>query len=324
MPNNLTIVEAVNQAMSQEMERDKNVLLLGEDVGIDGGVFRASQGLYKRFGEKRVIDTPLSESGIVGISIGLALAGFKPIAEIQFMGFLYPAFDQLISHASRYRWRTRGQKSVPMVVRMPYGAGIKAPEHHSESTEAILAHTPGLKTVVPSNPFDAKGLLVSAIRDPDPVIFLEPTKLYRSIKQEIPEELYTVELGKAKTVKEGDDLTIIAWGAMLWPSLEAANEYKNVSIEVLDLRTVYPMDINAIVESVKKTGRCIVVHEAPRTCGVGAEISALASESDLLSLEAPIERVTGFDTIVPLAKNEHYYLPNKQRIMKAIEKTMGF
>ncbi len=325
MANNLTIVEAINQAMQQEMEKDESVLLLGEDVGVDGGVFRASQGLLQKFGALRVIDTPLAESGIVGVSIGLALNGFKPIAEIQFSGFFYPAFDQLVSHAGRYRNRTRGHRTVPMVVRMPCSGGIKAPEHHSESVEAFLAHMPGIKTVMPSTPYDAKGLLVSAIRDPDPVVFLEPTRIYRAIRQEVPEELYTVPLSEAQKMAEGDDVTIVAWGSMVRVAQEAAQALsQKYSVEVVDLRTIYPMDLDTVIESVKKTGRCIVVHEAPRTCGFGAEVSALVSESDLLELQAPVERVTGFDTVMPLAKSEHFYLPNAQRVMAAVEKVMGF
>lgn len=325
MTQNITLVEALNLALMQEMEKDKSVLLLGEDVGVDGGVFRASQGLLKKFGEERVIDTPLAESGIVGVSIGLALNGFKPIAEIQFSGFLYPALDQLISHAGRYRNRTRGQRSVPMVVRMPCLGGIRAPEHHSESVEAYLAHTPGIKTVMPSNPYDAKGLLISAIRDPDPVIFLEPTKLYRSVKQEVQEEEYVVPLEKANVVQQGEDITLIAWGSMVRVALESAVAVsKDYSVEVIDLRTIYPMDIDTIVDSVQKTGRCVIVHEAPKTCGFGAEISSLLNEHDLLSLKAPIERVTGFDTVMPLAKSEQYYIPNTQRVIAAMKKAMEF
>ncbi|MBI4044512.1 MAG: alpha-ketoacid dehydrogenase subunit beta [Candidatus Diapherotrites archaeon] len=325
MPNNLTIVEAINQAMMQEMEKDKMVLLLGEDVGVDGGVFRASQGLLQKFGPERVIDTPLAESGIVGVSIGLALNGFKPIAEIQFSGFIYPALDQLISHAGRYRNRTRGQRTVPMVVRAPCSGGIKAPEHHSESVEAFFAHTPGLKTVMPSNPVDAKGLLISAIRDPDPVVFLEPTKLYRSIRQEVPKEEYVVPLEKASVMQEGQDVTVIAWGTMVKAALETAQALsEKYSVEVIDLRTIYPMDIDTIVGSVQKTGRCVIVHEAPRTCGFGAEISSLLNEHDLLSLKAPVERVTGFDTVMPLAKSEQYYIPSIQRVSAAVKKAMEF
>ncbi len=322
----LTIVEAVNNAMDLEMQRDKNVVVLGEDVGLDGGVFRATQGLLKKFGEQRVIDTPLSESGIVGVSIGMAANGLKPIAEIQFSGFVWPAFDQLSSHAARLRNRTRGQITCPIVVRMPSFGGIKAPEHHSESVEALLAQTPGLKVVIPSTPFDAKGLLIAAIRDPDPVMFLEPIKIYRAIREEVPQEPYMIPLGKAKIVKEGKDVTIISYGAMMRQAISAAQiaGQKGIDAEVIDLRSIVPLDVDTINGSVKKTGRCIVVHEGPRTCGVGAEISALINENDLLELHAPVERVTGFDTIMPLAKMEHYYLPNDSRIMHAIEKVMNF
>ena len=322
----LTIVEAVNAALLQEMERDEKVLVLGEDVGIDGGVFRATQGLFKKFGANRVIDTPLSESGIVGVSIGLAANGFKPVAEIQFSGFMPPAFDQLISHASRLRNRTRGKITCPIVVRMPSFGGIKAPEHHSESVESLLAQVPGLKVVVPSTPYDAKGLLVSAIHDPDPVMFLEPIKIYRAIREEVPEQGYSVPIGKAKIAMEGKDVTIISFGAMMRPALEAAQiaAQKNIGVEVIDLRSIVPLDIDTINGSVHKTGRCVVVHEAPRTCGIGAEISALVTENDLLDLIAPVERVTGFDTVMPLAKNEQHYLPNSKRILAGIEKVMNY
>lgn len=322
----LTIVEAVNAAILQEMERDEKVVVLGEDVGVDGGVFRATQGLFKKFGEKRVIDTPLSESGIVGVSIGLAANGFKPVAEIQFSGFMPPAFDQLSSHAARLRNRTRGKITCPIVVRMPSFGGIKAPEHHSESVESLLAQVPGLKVVVPSTPFDAKGLLVSAIRDPDPVMFLEPIKIYRSIKEEVPEQGYTIPLGKAKIARDGKDVTLVSFGAMMRPALEAAQiaTQKNIGVEVIDLRSIAPLDIDTINESVKKTGRCVIVHEGPRMCGIGAEISALVTENDLLDLIAPVERVTGFDTVMPLAKNEQYYLPNAQRIVAGIEKVVNY
>ncbi|MEK6941321.1 MAG: alpha-ketoacid dehydrogenase subunit beta [archaeon] len=322
----LTIVEAVNAAILQEMERDEKVVVLGEDVGVDGGVFRATQGLFKKFGEKRVIDTPLSESGIVGVSIGLAANGFKPVAEIQFSGFMPPAFDQLSSHAARLRNRTRGKITCPIVVRMPSFGGIKAPEHHSESVESLLAQVPGLKVVVPSTPFDAKGLLVSAIRDPDPVMFLEPIKIYRSIKEDVPEQGYTIPLGKAKIARDGKDVTLVSFGAMMRPALEAAQiaTQKNIGVEVIDLRSIAPLDIDTINESVKKTGRCVVVHEGPRMCGIGAEISALVTENDLLDLIAPVERVTGFDTVMPLAKNEQYYLPNAQRIVAGIEKVVNY
>ncbi len=319
----MTMVEALNLALKQEMSKDKSVIVLGEDVGIDGGVFRVTEGLYKKFGPKRVIDTPLAESGIVGTSIGLALGGLKPIAEIQFSGFIYPAFDQLISHASRIRNRSRGLHSAQMVVRAPYGGGIRALEHHSESMEALFIHTPGLKVVMPSTPYDAKGLLVSSIRDPDPVIFFESEKLYRSIKQEVPTKEFTIPLGKAAIRKEGSDVTIITWGAMTVPSLSAAAK-SNYSIEVIDLRTLSPFDIETVINSVKKTGRAIVVHEAPRTAGLGAEIVAQINEKALLDLQAPVERVTGYDTIFPLAKLENYYLPDVKKVTEAIERVMKF
>ena len=322
----LNIVQAVNQGLQQEMERNPNVVILGEDVGRDGGVFRVTEGLLERFGEDRVIDTPLSESGIVGISIGMAVYGLVPVAEIQFMGFLYAAMEQLISHASRIRTRSRGRYHCPMVVRTPYGAGIHAPEHHSESTEAMLVHTPGLKVVAPSSPYEAKGLLISAIRDPDPVIFLEPAKIYRAIKEDVPDEAYAIPLGIARRVREGDDLTMISWGAMLRPTVEAATHAatEGISAEVIDLRTLSPMDSEAILASVRKTGRVVVVHEAPRTGGLGGEIAALIAERALDSLKAPIARVTGFDTAVPLLRMEDYYLPNKERVLQAIHHVMEF
>ena len=319
----LNIVESINLALNQEMAKDKDVVILGEDVGVDGGVFRVTDGLFKKF-PNRVFDTPLAESGIIGAAIGMAVYGLKPVAEVQFSGFMYPGFDQLISHASRIRTRSRGRYSCPIVVRTPCGGGIRALEHHSESTEAIFIHTPGLKVVEPSNPYDAKGLLISSIRDPDPVIFFEPMRVYRAIKQEVPEEEYNIELGKANVVKEGNDLTIITWGAMVRDVLKINEEIKNkYDIEIIDLRTLSPFDIDAIITSVKKTGRALVVHEAPKTLGLGAEIVAQINEKALLSLEAPVLRVTGFDTIFPLAKLENYYLPTN-RIKKGIEKVMNF
>ena len=319
----LNIVEALNLALQQEMSKDKDVVVLGEDVGVDGGVFRVTEGLFKKF-PTRVFDTPLAESGIIGASIGMAVYGLKPVAEVQFSGFMYPGFDQLISHASRIRTRSRGRYSCPIVIRTPCGGGIRALEHHSESTEAIFIHTPGLKVVEPSNPYDAKGLLISSIRDPDPVIFFEPMRVYRAIKQEVPEEEYTIELGKASIVKEGNDLTVITWGAMVRDVLKINEEIKNkYDLEIIDLRTLSPFDIDTIINSVKKTGRAIIVHEAPKTLGLGAEIVAQINEKALLSLEAPVFRVTGFDTIFPLAKLENYYLPTN-RIKKNIEKVMNF
>lgn len=318
----LTMVEALNLALKQEMSKDKRVIILGEDVGIDGGVFRVTDGLMKEFGEERVIDTPLSESGIVGTSIGLAVNGMKPVAEVQFFGFMYPAFDQLISHASRIRNRSRGRFTAPLVVRTPYGGGVKALEHHSESMEAIYVHTPGLKVVIPSRPYNAKGLLISAIRDPDPVIFLEPTKVYRSVKEEVPEEEYVIPLGKAEVVKPGKDVTVICYGSMVKMALETVLNL-NVDAEVVDLQTLSPLDTETIINSVKKTGRAVVIHEAPRTCGLGAEIISRINEQAFKSLKSPVARVTGYDIIPPLPKLEDYYLPSPKKLVNAIKKVMG-
>lgn len=320
----ITIVEAVNLALKKELKKDKSVVVLGEDVGVDGGVFRATDGLQKIYGEKRVMDTPLAESGIVGTSIGMAIGGLRPVAEIQFSGFVYPAFDQLISHASRIRTRTRGNLSCPLVVRTPYSGGIRALEHHSESMEAIYRHTPGLKVVLPSNPYDTKGLLTAAIRDPDPVIFLEPKRVYRAIKLEVPEKDYVIPLGKANVVQEGSDITVISYGGSMYETKKAIAEIKDVSVELIDLRTVSPLDTETIINSVKKTGRCVVVHEGPRSCGIAAEVIARINEKALTSLEAPVERVTGFDTIVPLYKMEWDYIPDPFRIKKAIAKVMNY
>ncbi|MAF36823.1 alpha-ketoacid dehydrogenase subunit beta [archaeon] len=318
----LNMVDAINLALAQEMQKDKSVILLGEDVGEDGGVFRVTDGLAKRFGNHRVLDTPIAESGIIGASIGMAIAGLKPIPEIQFEGFLAPAFDQLISHASRIRYRSQGHYHVPMVVRSPIGGGVKALEHHSDSPETYLVHTPGLKVVIPSSPYDAKGLLISAIRDPDPVIFFEPKRIYRAIKEDVPKKEYTIPIGKAKVVKKGSDITLITYGASVKTSLEAVGSMSDVDVEVIDLRTLSPLDTNTIVSSVQKTGKAIIVHEAPKTLGVGAEIVALLNEKALYSLEAPIERVTGFDTVVPLRKFEHFYTVNAQRIIDGIVRVM--
>jgi len=308
------------------MEKDPRLVVLGEDVGQNGGVFRATKGLLQDFGENRVVDTPLSESAIVGVAIGMAAYGLIPIVEIQFMGFIYGAMEQLISHAARIRTRTRGRYHCPIVVRTPYGAGIHAPEHHSESIEALFVHTPGLKVVVPSTPYETKGLLISSIRDPDPVIFMEPARIYRAIKEEVPDEEYSIPLGQARVVVEGNDITLIAWGAMLQPTLQAAEivQEEGIEPEVIDLRTLYPLDTEAIIESVKKTKRAVVIHEAPRSCGLGAEVIAQINEEALLHLEAPVERVTGFDTVIPLPKMEHHYLPDAKRVVDAIEKVMGF
>jgi pyruvate dehydrogenase E1 component beta subunit len=320
------LVEAINRGLMEEMERDSSVVILGEDVGREGGVFRVTDGLQAKFGEERVIDTPLAESGIVGTAFGMAVKGLRPVAEIQFEGFLPPAMDQIMSHISRIRTRSRGRFTCPLVIRSPFGGGIHAPEHHSDSPEAIFIHTPGIKVVIPASPYDAKGLIKAAIRDPDPILFFEPKRIYRAIKEEVPDEEYTVPIGKAKMVREGKDITIVSWGAMVRESLRAAEmvEKEGIQAEVIDLRTLSPMDEDAFLNSVRKTGRAIIVQEAPRTCGLGAEISARISEKALLSLEAPVERITGFDTIVPLLKLESHYFPSPERIVRGIRKVMKF
>lgn len=320
---NLTLVQAINLALVQEMERDDRVVLLGEDVGPNGGVFRVTEGLHKRFGGHRVVDTPLAESGIIGTSIGLAMAGLRPIPEIQFEGFLGPAYDQLCSHAARMRTRTRGAFTVPMTVRVPVGGGIHAPELHSDSPEAIYAHQPGIKVVMPASPYDAKGLLLSAIRDPDPVIFFEPKRIYRAFREEVPEDEYTIPIGEARVVCEGEELTMVSWGASVIQCMQAI-EKSGRSIELIDLRTIYPFDMETVAASVKKTGRAVVVHEAPKTCGFGAEIAAGIMEECFLSLEAPVQRVAGFDTIMPYYKLELEYLPEAERIGLAVEETLAY
>ena len=320
---NLTLVQAVRDGLKSEMGRDDDVIVLGEDVGENGGVFRATEGLYEEFGEDRVIDTPLAESGIVGTSIGMAAYGLRPVPEIQFSGFMYPAFDQIVSHAARLRNRSRGQFTCPMVVRAPYGGGIRAPEHHAESKEAIYVHEAGLKVVVPSTPYDTKGLLAASIRDPDPVIFLEPKLIYRAFREDVPEEPYTVELGEAAIRREGSDVSVFTWGAMTRPTLEAAESVAEdgIECEVVDMRTLSPMDTETVVESFKKTGRAVVVHEAPKTGGLAGEITATIQEEALYYQEAPINRVTGFDVPYPLYALEDYYLPEDTRIEDAIRET---
>lgn len=322
----INIVEAVNHALREEMKRDERVVVLGEDVGVNGGVFRATVGLLDEFGNERVIDTPLSENGIVGCAIGMAVYGLRPVVEIQFMGFIYYILNHIICHASRLRTRSRGRFTVPLVVRAPYGAGIKAPEHHSESTEALFTHIPGIKVVVPSTPKDAKGLLISAIRDPDPVIFLEPKRIYRAVKEDVPYEEYTIPIGKARVVKEGKDISIICWGAMVTVAEAVSKKAgeKGVDAEIIDLRTLSPLDNDAIISSVEKTGRVLIVHEAPKTCGLGAEIAAIINEKALLSLKAPVLRVTGQDVVVPLPQSEDYYIPSVARILKALKYVMEF
>jgi pyruvate dehydrogenase E1 component beta subunit len=324
--DSLRLVEAVRDGLSAELSRDADVVVLGEDVGKNGGVFRATDGLYEEFGEDRVIDTPLSECGIVGSSIGLALNGLRPVPEIQFLGFGYPAFDQIVNHAARLRSRSLGRYNVPMTIRTPYGGGIQAPEHHSESTEAFFAHYPGIKVVVPSTPADAKGLLASAIRDPDPVLFLEPARLYRSFTAPVPTGEHTAPLGEAVVRREGTDVSLFAWGAIVRDTLDAAEALaaEGIDCEVVDLRTLSPMDKDTAVASLDRTGRGVVVHEAPRMAGLGAEIVSTLQEEALLTLEAPIERVTGFDIPFPLYQLEDFYLPGAERIADAVRKVAAF
>ena len=318
----MNVVDAVKAALRNELKRDKRVLVMGEDVGKNGGVFRCTDGLYDEFGPERLVDTPLSEPGIVSTAIGLAVNGMRPVAEIQFSGFIYAPFDQLISHAAKIRLRSSGRFSCPLVVRAPYGGGIRALELHCDSVEAIMAHVPGLKVVIPSCPYDTKGLLISAIRDPDPVIFLEPMRVYRAIKEEVPDKEYTIPIGKAEVEQEGSDLTVISYGAMLKYTKEAL-EKSDYSAEIINLRTISPLDTETIINSVQKTGRCVIVNEAPKTCGFAAEIIARINEKAFFNLEAPIERVTGYDCAFPLAKLEEYYLPDEKRILKAVNKVMS-
>ena len=317
----LTMVQAINQALSQEMARDERVVLLGEDVGRDGGVFRVSEGLLERFGAERVIDTPLSESGIVGAAIGMAAYGLRPVAEIQFMGFIYAALDQLYSHAARLRTRSRGRFTCPLVVRTPYGAGIKAPEMHEESSEALLCHLPGIKVVVPSGPYSAKGLLLAAIRDPDPVVFLEPTRLYRMLREEVPEGDYTIPLGVARIVQPGRDVTVVAWGSMLERVLETETPH---SVELIDPQTLTPFDWETLLASVGKTGRLVIVHEAVKSGGFGAEIAAAVAEEAILQLRAPVLRVTAPDVVLPLPRLIDNYLPTTEQIRAAIDDVMRY
>lgn len=320
MANTLNIVQAINQALMEEMENDETVVVYGEDVGLEGGVFRATVDLQKKFGKERVFDSPLAESAIASTAVGMAINGLKPVVEMQFSGFVYPAFNQIISHIARMRNRSRGRYNLPMVIRTPYGGGIRALEHHSESLEAVFAHIPGLKVVIPSTPYDAKGLLIAAIRDPDPVLFWEPKRIYRAFKQEVPEGAYEIPIGKAKILQEGDDITIVTWGAMVRDVQKAVDLIKDEGIrpEIIDLRTISPMDRDSFVESVKKTGRILVVHEAPKSFGTGAEIISIVNEKAFLYLEAPPTRLTGFDTTFPLPRGEKHYIPSPERIAKTI------
>ncbi len=319
----LTLVEAINLALAQEMERDDRFMLIGQDIGINGGVFRVTEGLHERFGCTRVVDAPLAESGIIGTSIGLAMGGLRPIPEIQFEGFLGPAYDQICTHAARMRSRTRGGLTVPLTIRVPIGGGIHAPELHSDSPEAIFTHNPGMKVVMPASPYDAKGLLISAIRDPDPVIFFEPKRIYRAFREEVPEAEYTVPIGKARVVREGGEMTMVSWGATVVQCMNAI-EASGRDIELIDLRTINPLDMDTVAASVNKTGRAIIAHEAPMTCGIGAELSARIMEQCFLNLQAPVQRVTGFDTIMPYYKLELDYLPDAERIGKAIAETAAY
>jgi pyruvate dehydrogenase E1 component beta subunit len=320
----VNLAQALNGALDSALRSDDRVILLGEDIGRTGGVFRITDGLQERHGVDRVVDTPVAESGIVGAAFGMAVAGMRPVAELQFLGFSYPAYDQVINHVARIRNRSNHRFTAPMVIRIPYGGGIGAAEHHSESTEEIYAHIPGLKVVVPSTPRDARGLLLSAIEDPDPVIFLEPIRLYRAVKEEIPEIYYRIEIGPVRVERSGDDVTLVSWGAMMKETRAAASQLESagVSVEVIDVHTLAPLDRAGIASSIDKTGRAVVIHEAPLTAGFGAEIAATIAERCLFSLKAPVERVTGWDTVFPLKRSEGHYLPSVGRIVAAAHKTL--
>ncbi|MFS0689226.1 alpha-ketoacid dehydrogenase subunit beta [Sporosarcina sp. 179-K 8C2 HS] len=322
----MTMIQAINSGMETMLEEDERTIIMGEDIGKNGGVFRATEGLVEKFGEDRVVDTPLSEAGIIGTSIGLAINGFRPVAEIQFLGFIYPAYEQIMTHVSRIRMRTMGNFTVPMVIRAPYGAGIRAPEIHSDSTESLFTHMPGIKVVCPSGPYDAKGLLIAAMEDPDPVLVLEPMRSYRAQREDVPVGKYTVEIGKGNIVCEGTDVTIIAWGAMVTVAEKAAEQAKEmgISCEIIDLRTLYPIDRDIIAQSVQKTTRAVIVHEAQSTGGLGNDIVSIINDTSFLYLRAPIERVTGFDVPVPLFALENHYLPTPARVLKGIEKVFHF
>ena len=322
----MNLVQAINDALDIMLREDKSVLVYGEDVGVEGGVFRVTEGLQLKHGSERVFDSPLAESAIAGTALGMAIAGLKPVIEMQFDGFVYPAMNQILSHISRFRNRTRGKFSVPSVIRIPYGGGINALEHHSESPEAYFGHTPGLKVVIPSTPYDAKGLLIAAIEDPDPVIFMEPKRIYRAIKQEVPEEKYSIPLGKAKVLNAGEQLTVIAYGAMIREAQKAIAlaKQKGWSVELIDLRSIYPVDRDTIRESVRKTGRVLIVTEAAQSYGPAAELMAIVTEEAFLSLEAPPTRLTGFDTVIPLPLGEKYYLLSPQRIFHEISKLIRY
>lgn len=323
----LNMVQAINLGLEQEMARDDSVVLLGQDIGVDGGVFRVTDGLLDKYGEQRVIDTPLAESGIIGTAIGMALAGLRPVGEMQFSGFSYLMIPQLEGHASRFRARSQGQWTCPMVIRMPYGGGVRAMEHHSESREATYGHLPGTKVVIPSTPRNARALIVASIRDPDPVVFMEPKRSYRAFREEVPVEEEVMEIGRARVIQEGTDLTLVSFGAMMRPTLQAAEQIRKTrgaSLEIIDLLTIAPLDGNAIVESVSKTGRCVIVQEAPRTLGIASEIIARINDKALLYLEAPVKRVTGYDVVTPYFGRENMYMPTPERIEQAIDATIDF
>ena len=322
----LNNIGALNEALDQEMERDPRIVVYGEDAGFEGGVFRATKGLQKKYGKKRCFDTPLGEAGIVGSALGMAVYGLKPVVEIQFSGFVFPAFNEIVAHVARYRNRSHGKYPLSMVIRMPYGGGIRALEHHSESIEALFAHIPGLKVVIPSTPYDTKGLLIAAIRDPDPVIFMEAKRIYRAFKQDVPTEPYTVEIGKANILQEGTDLTLVAWGAMVREAQKAIDllDDSNISVELIDLRTISPIDRKTIVESTKKTGRFLVVHEAVSRFGPGAELISLVTEEAFLSLEAPPSRLAGYDITIPLPKGEHHFIITPKKIVFEIKRLIAY
>ena len=322
----MTIIEAVTNTLDQQMELNENVVAFGEDVGFEGGVFRATKGLQLKYGKERVFDTPLAESAIIGSAVGMAVNGLIPVPEIQFSGFVFPAINQIVTHVARYRNRTKGTYNLPMVIRMPYGGGIRALEHHSESIESLFAHIPGLKVVIPSTPYDTKGLLTAAIKDPDPVIFLEPKRIYRAFKQEVPSEEFIVPIGKAKVIQQGDTITVVAWGAMVREVEKAIKliENEHINVELIDLRTIQPYDKEALVNSVKKTGRFLVVHEAYKSYGPGAELISTINEQAFLYLEAPPTRLTGFDITIPLPKGEHHFIITPERIANEIKKVARF
>ena len=322
----MTVVQALNAALARAMADDDRVIVLGEDVGVDGGVFRVTEGLLERFGADRVLDTPLAETAIAGVAIGAAAQGLRPVGEIQFMGFMYSTVDQLVNHAARLRWRTRGRLTCPMVLRVPYGGGIHALEHHSESTEAMFAHTPGLRVVIPSSPSRAYGLLIAAIQEPDPVLFLEPKRIYRTVKEDVADDGAPAPLDTCFQLREGADVTLVTWGAMIVETMAAAETLaaEGVGADVIDVATLAPLDMATILRSVETTGRCVIVHEAPLTGGFGAEIAARLAEHGLLSLQAPVRRVTGYDTVPPLPRLEHLYMPSEERILDAARETVAF